>query len=153
MKLFLLLAFLISSFISFSQTGKIVQQEPSTSIDAEDFDVVFIFYHVQSAGFPSGSFTVCNDKVNYKTQVENWLKTNQSSYLAMVNSPNSDVFVFRRSDYYRFGAQKQIEFKEWFNQLDELLGLENKTGLIKPKRMVLSAEDFQTVKNYFNNEK
>jgi len=153
MKLFSILSFLFFSLNFFCQTGKINQQEQSTSFDAEDFDVVFIFYHVQSAGFPSGSFTSCSDKVMYKTQLENWLRTNQSSYLAMVNSTNADVFVFRRSDYYRFDVQKQAAFKEWFNQLDELLGLENKTGLIKPKRMVLSAEDFQTVKNYFNNEK
>lgn len=153
MKKAIILLFLHLGIFSFSQTGKIVQQEASTSIDVEDFDVVFVFYHVQSAGFPSGSFTTSNDKSLYKSQLESWLRNNQQSYLAMVNSPNSDFFVFRRSDYYRFDEQKQAIFKEWFNQLDELLGFENKIELIKPKKMVLSAEDFQTVKNFFSNEK
>ena len=153
MKLLLLLAFFVPSFCFYSQTGRIVQQEASTSIDVEDFDVVFIFYHVQSSGFPTGSFTTSDDKSLFKSQLESWLRNNQQSYLAMVNSPNSDFFVFRRSDYYRFDEQKQAIFKEWFNKLDELLGFENKIGLIKPKKMVLSAEDFQTVKNFFSNEK
>ena len=153
MKLFSLIFFLSYSLLFYSQTSKNSAEIKinSAQLDIEDFDIVFAFYPIHSAEFPVGSYVLANEKNSYKTQVEYWLTNNQNYYLEMIDSTKTELFVFRRSEYYKFDTDKQLLFKEWFNKLDELMNFENKTGLIKPKRMVISTEDFNAISNFFNN--
>jgi hypothetical protein len=140
--------FLFSSLI-YSQTSKFTNQNQTLNSEysVDDFDVIFVFYATPSQNFKT-SF-IGSNKEEYKTSFSNWLKLNNQEYNTLVDNNSSEKIIFRRSVLHALSKEKQLEFKLFYNSLDEFIAFESALPIIKTKKLLLSEADFIKMKSFF----
>lgn len=140
--------FLFSSII-YCQTSKSSNENQSSNSEysIDDFDIVFVFYSTPSENFKS-SFIGSNQE-EFKANFSNWLNLHNQDYNSIVENPSSERIVFRRSVLHAFSKEKQLEFKLFYNSLDEFIAFETSLPIIKTKKLLLSEVDFIKMKSFF----